>query len=249
MPKVDGVVKQNLTNEIRDTDTNVAKLQTLTMDTMAPVVHILEEAQGGSLTAKTAIDAAGAGLALLGNVSAHIKCKRKKQVLRDPNNDLLHRGRGGIQGGSASAVQQHHEGKPETQIFYHSTIVNQLKCMGIAPTPTELARPNLPLAGRARHFLPNSVKLTQDPWKLEAVQGFRVPFTQQPFQKQPPKPLRHSEAEENLLQEEIQSMIAIEDTTPKGHGFLSMVFWYQRWRSETSNESKKSEQICSHRTH
>ena len=59
-PKVDGMVKQNLTNKIKDTDTNVAKLQTLTMDTMAPVVHILKEAQGGSLSAKTAIDAAGA---------------------------------------------------------------------------------------------------------------------------------------------------------------------------------------------
>ena len=99
--------------------------------------------------------------------------------------------------------------------------------MGIEPIATELARKNLPLAGRIRHFLPNWVKLTQNPWVLEAVQGFRVPFTQQPFQKQPPKPLRHSEAEENLLQEEIQSMItknAIEETTHKGHGFLSTVF-------------------------
>ena len=116
---------------------------------------------------------------------------------------------------------------PEMQIFYPSTIVNQLKCMGIEPLATELARKNLPLAGKIRHFLPNWVKLTQNPWVLEAVQGFRVPFTQQPFQKQPPKPLRHSEAEENLLQEEIQSMItknAIEETTPKGHGFLSTVF-------------------------
>ena len=64
------------------------------------------------------------------------------------------------------------------------------KCMGIAPIPTELARQNLPLAGRIRHFLPNLVKLTQDPWELDTVQGFRVPFTQQPFQKQPPKPLQ-----------------------------------------------------------
>ena len=41
------------------------------------------------------------------------------------------------------------------------------------------------------------------------------------------KALRHSKAEENLLKEEIQSMItksAIEETTPKGHGFLSTVF-------------------------
>ena len=78
--------------------------------------------------------------------------------------------------------------------------------------------------GHRGTFLPNLVKLTQDSWELDAVQGFRIPFTQQPFQKQPPKPLRHSEAEENLLQEEIQSMIAIEETTSKGHGFVSIVF-------------------------
>ena len=41
-PKLDGVVKQNLTKEIRDADSNVAKLQTLTLDAVAPLVHILE---------------------------------------------------------------------------------------------------------------------------------------------------------------------------------------------------------------
>ena len=43
-PKLDGVVKQNLTKEIRDADSNVAKLQTLTLDAVALLVHILEEA-------------------------------------------------------------------------------------------------------------------------------------------------------------------------------------------------------------
>ena len=50
------MVKQNLTKEIRDADSNVAKLQTLTLDAVAPLVHILEEAQRGSLTVKTAVD-------------------------------------------------------------------------------------------------------------------------------------------------------------------------------------------------
>ena len=276
-PKLDGVVKQNLTKEIRDTDSNVAKLQTLTLDAVAPLVHILEEAQRGSLTVKTAVDAAGAALALLGNASAHMTCERRKRVLRDLNKDLLplaedeevfkgaapllfgetferrmkelkmpaalygsetwdrpvfsegplplsrsggrqlQRKRQGSEVQPLSTKKQRQtlpeEGQsqqetvtvesvtvnvfmslplvhvlPEMQIFYPSTIANQLKCMGIEPIATELARKNLPLAGRIRHFLPNWVKLTQDPWVLEAVQGFRVPFTQQPFQKQPPKP-------------------------------------------------------------
>ena len=83
------MVKQNLTKEIRDADSNVAKLQTLTLDAVAPLVHILEEAQRGSLTVKTAVDAAGAALAYLGNASAHMTCEPRKQVLRDLNKDLL----------------------------------------------------------------------------------------------------------------------------------------------------------------
>ena len=46
------------------------------------------------------------------------------------------------------------------QIFYPSTIVNHLKCLGIEPTATELARQSLPSAGRMKHFLPNWEKLT-----------------------------------------------------------------------------------------
>ena len=86
-PKLDGVVKQNLTKEIRDADSNVAKLQTLTLDAVAPLVHILEEAQRGSLT--EAVDVAGVALALLSNASAPMLCERRKQVLRDLNKDLL----------------------------------------------------------------------------------------------------------------------------------------------------------------
>ena len=70
---------------------------------------------------------------------------------------------------------------------------------------TELARQNLPLAGRIKHFLPNWEKLTQDPWVLEAVEGFRVPFRQKPFQRQLPKPLKHSKAEEDLLQRKFEA--------------------------------------------
>ena len=35
---------------------------------------------------------------------------------------------------------------PEMQMFYHSTVVNHSKCMGIEPIATELARQSLPLA-------------------------------------------------------------------------------------------------------
>ena len=70
--------------------------------------------------------------------------------------------------------------------------------------------------------LPHDIILTQDPRVLETVEVFRVPFRQMTYQKQFPKFLRHSIAEEDVLQEEIQSKIAkndIEETSPKELGF------------------------------
>lgn len=106
-------------------------------------------------------------------------------------------------------------------------MVNQLRGRGITPLATELVGHSLPLAGRLQHFISNWARITQDPWVLEAVQGYRLPFIQQPYQPHLPRALTHSQAEETLMQQEIQSMLqkhAIEETTPRGRGFLSTIF-------------------------
>ncbi len=92
---------------------------------------------------------------------------------------------------------------------------------------TELASQNLPLAGRIRYFKENWAKLTQVPWVLEAVEGYRVPFTKQPYQTNPPRELQHSQEEQAMLRAEIQTMLekeAIEVASPTGMGFLSTIF-------------------------
>ena len=38
-------MKQNLTKDVKDTDANASKLQTLTLDAVALLVYIIEEAQ------------------------------------------------------------------------------------------------------------------------------------------------------------------------------------------------------------
>jgi len=99
--------------------------------------------------------------------------------------------------------------------------------LGIAPLATELARRSLPLAGRLQYFKSSWVKIKQDPWVLETIQGYRVPFSQRPYQPYPPRALTHYQAEEALMQQEIHSMLekdAIGETTPRGHGFLSTIF-------------------------
>ena len=116
-------------------------------------------------------------------------------------------------------------GHPASKPLYKCSIEQFTSTLHVGAAASE--EESLPIAGRIKHFLPNWENLTQDRWVLETVEGFRVPFRQKPFQQQLPKPLKHSKVEENLLQEEIQSMMAknaIEETSPKGHGFLSTVF-------------------------
>jgi len=70
-PKLDRVVKQNLTKDVKDTDASASEPQTLTLDAAAPLVNILKEAQRGTLTTKTVVEGAGVSLSLRGNASAH----------------------------------------------------------------------------------------------------------------------------------------------------------------------------------
>jgi hypothetical protein len=88
-PRLDSVVKQNLGKDVKDADVSVAKIQALTLDTVAPLVHILEEAQRGTLTSQMDTETAGAALTLLGNAVSHLTSERRKQVLKDLNKDLL----------------------------------------------------------------------------------------------------------------------------------------------------------------
>ena len=48
--KLDWVIKLNLTKDVKDADSNAARLQTLNLDAVAPLVFILEETQKGTLT-------------------------------------------------------------------------------------------------------------------------------------------------------------------------------------------------------
>ena len=88
-PKLDPVIKQNLGKETKDTDSGAAKLQTLTLDAMAPLVYITEEAQKGTLCCQKAADAAKAAIALIGNASAQMSKERRKKILKELNRDLV----------------------------------------------------------------------------------------------------------------------------------------------------------------
>jgi hypothetical protein len=87
-PKLDPMIKQNLSKEAKDADASVVKLQTLTLDAIAPLVHIVEEAQKGTLSSQKAAIAAKASIALIGNASVQMSRVRRKRILKELNRDL-----------------------------------------------------------------------------------------------------------------------------------------------------------------
>ena len=88
---------------------------------------------------------------------------------------------------------------PVVKKFLPSTLVNYLPGMGIAPLAKSLTEWKVLLAGRIRYYLTNWEFITQDQWILDAVQGFKIPFTSTLCQAYLPRGKPFSPEEEALL--------------------------------------------------
>ena len=84
-----------------------------------------------------------------------------------------------------------------------------------------------PLAGRLKFYLENWEKLTQDVNILSTVQGFKIPFSQTPFQYGLPQLLRVNQEERLQINSEIKEMLrkgAIQQVKSEPGEFLSNLF-------------------------
>lgn len=88
-PKLDRVVKGSVSKDTKDADNTLAKMQTLMLDAVAPLVHIVESTNSGNLTIDTSVKAAKLALRLLASASAHVSKERRKTALKDLNKELL----------------------------------------------------------------------------------------------------------------------------------------------------------------
>ena len=84
---------------------------------------------------------------------------------------------------------------------------------------------HLPLAGRLKHCLTNWELITSDPWVLETVRGLNNP----PYQAHPPQQVPQTEQTKQLINLEIQGMLAkgavqLVPPSQAGQGFLSTLF-------------------------
>ena len=86
---------------------------------------------------------------------------------------------------------------------------------------------NLPFAGRIKFFVKEWQKITNDPWILQTVEGYKLELFQEPVQISVPNPIAFSDSEKELIQDEINQMLekgAICEVHQSQCRFLSNLF-------------------------
>ena len=88
-----------------------------------------------------------------------------------------------------------------------------------------------PLAGRLKFYSENWGKLTQDVNILSIIQGFKIPFSQTPFQFGPPQLARVNQEERSQINSKIKEMLrkrGILLVKSEPGEFLSNLFWVNK---------------------
>ena len=88
-PKLDNLVKSRLPAATKSRDKELAKQQSLLLDATAPLIHVMEEHELGTLTAESAINAVQYALRFIGNASLHLSRERRKNAISSMNRSLV----------------------------------------------------------------------------------------------------------------------------------------------------------------
>ena len=111
-----------------------------------------------------------------------------------------------------------------TPLFLH---VDRSKVHPLARNLFHIKTRQAPFAGRLKFYSENWEKLTQDVNILSIVQGFKIPFSQTPFQFGPPQLARVNQEERLQINSEIKEMLrkgAIQQVKSEPGEFLSNLF-------------------------
>ena len=110
----------------------------------------------------------------------------------------------------------------------HTTPARSTSNMFSVQTPLLLRlQPVQPQAGRVSTCLLNWQEITSDPWVLQVVKGYRIKWIREPFQIMPAITLMKSEEASQLMEEEVQSLLArqaVEVALPCKDQFISRLF-------------------------
>ena len=83
--------------------------------------------------------------------------------------------------------------------------------------------------GRLKHCLVNWQLICKDPWRLQAIEGYQLDFTSLPYQSRYPQGIIHTQAESNLIENEVQDLLTKQAIHPVSVGqrqdeFVSNLF-------------------------
>ena len=99
----------------------------------------------------------------------------------------------------------------------------------------EVHSKELKQAGRLQYYQQEWIRLIQDPWVLETISGYKIPFSSPPPSTEIP-PFSFSKGEQEVISQEIHSLLdkgVIREAKP-GLGFVNNIFLVpksgQRWR-------------------
>ena len=89
-PQLDSVMKQEASSVIKSSDKQLAKVQTLLLDSLAPLTALVEaHHKGEQLDSVETLRAVKASVQLIGNANAHMSHLRRVRVIGDINKALL----------------------------------------------------------------------------------------------------------------------------------------------------------------
>ena len=100
----------------------------------------------------------------------------------------------------------------------HQVVNNLISSLNLSEFPT---------LGRLQFFLQNWEKLTSDPFILNTVHGFQIPFLSEPSQVASPHAIPMNSEQATLVDQEVQEMMnkgAIKSTNCSQKQFLSPIF-------------------------
>ena len=105
--------------------------------------------------------------------------------------------------------------------------------------------PSPVLGGRLSLFVENWKKLTQDSWVLSTVQGYKITFHTEPYQRRIPTTVVNKD-EDAFISEEVQSLLE-KGAVVQHHEIFFKHFYSHQERGRTSphNQPQISKQVCS----
>ena len=143
---------------------------------------------------------------------------------------------------------------PQQALLQEGQCVRQTRSTPVRQEPIQQPAEqvkSLPQAGKLKYFVQAWKDLTQDPWVLETIQGYRIPFREQPPIKQIPS-FVFSEKEKTALAAEIQKLLEKEAISPTEatDGFVSNVFLVpkkeDKWRLILNLKALNTYTVCEH---